>query len=70
MNRTRKREAGVARRRRPMALSGQAALGQEFEEARSIFELNDTDGDLGIHGLIDGDAWRSLGIEGPGERRS
>ena len=35
--------------------------------AQIYFELNDTDGDLGIHGLIDGDAWRSLEIEGPGE---
>ena len=26
-----------------------------FDEARLFFELNDTDGDLGIHGLIDGD---------------
>lgn len=27
------------------------------------FELNDTDGDLGIHALIDGEPWRSLEIE-------
>ncbi len=26
-----------------------------FDEARLFFELNDTDGDLGIHGKIDGD---------------
>ncbi|MGH8242466.1 MAG: hypothetical protein ACRETY_03855, partial [Steroidobacteraceae bacterium] len=50
-----------------MALSGQSALTQEFEEAQIYLELNDTDGDLGIHGLIDGDAWKSLEIEGPGE---
>jgi hypothetical protein len=37
----------------------------EFEEARLFFELNDTDGDLGIHGLVDGEAWKSLEIEGP-----
>ena len=30
-----------------------------------FFELNDTDGDLGIHGEIDGGAWTSLNIEGP-----
>jgi hypothetical protein len=36
-----------------------------FEEATIFFELNDTDGDLGIHGLIDGDAWKSLEIEDP-----
>jgi hypothetical protein len=40
----------------------------EFEEAHLYLELNDTDGDLGIHGLIDGDAWKSLEIEGPDER--
>jgi hypothetical protein len=34
-----------------------------FDEASVFFELNDTDGDLGIHALIDGDAWRSLGID-------
>jgi hypothetical protein len=53
--------------------SSPAALGQEghehaFSEAQLYFELNDTDGDLGIHGLIDGDAWKSLEIEGPGEQ--
>jgi hypothetical protein len=40
----------------------------EFEEAHIYLELNDTDGDLGIHGLIDGDAWKYLEIEGPDER--
>ena len=54
-----------------LALSSQAGHGQngpEFEVAQIYFELNDTDGDLGIHGLIDGDAWKSLEIEGPGEQ--
>ena len=41
---------------------------EEFEEAYLFFELNDTDGDLGIHALIDGDAWKSLEIEDPKER--
>jgi hypothetical protein len=36
-----------------------------FDEARIFFELNDTDGDLGIHALIDGDAWKRLEIEDP-----
>jgi len=40
-----------------------------FEEARLFFELNDTDGDLGIHGKIDGDEWKRLEIEDPNERR-
>jgi len=58
-----------------MAMSAQVGFGQDeeedeipFEEARLYFELNHTDGDLGIHGLIDGDAWKSLEIEGPNEQ--
>ena len=34
-----------------------------FDEAHLFFELNNTDGDLGIHALIDGDAWKSLRIK-------
>ena len=41
----------------------------EFEEAYLYFELNDTDGDLGIHGKVDGDAWKWVAIENPNERR-
>jgi len=41
----------------------------EFEEAELFFELNDTDGDLGIHALIDGEPWKRLEIEDPRERR-
>lgn len=40
-----------------------------FSEAHIFFELNNTDGDLGIHALIDGDAWRKLEIEDPNERK-
>ena len=40
-----------------------------FEEGRLFFELNDTDGDLGIHGKIDGDEWKRLKIEDPRERK-
>ena len=36
-----------------------------FDEAHIFFELNDTDGDLGIHALIDGEAWKKLEIEDP-----
>lgn len=36
-----------------------------FSEARLFFELNHTDGDLGIHALIDGDEWKRLEIEDP-----
>ena len=41
---------------------------EPFDEARIYFELNDTDGDLGIHGLVDGEAWHVLRLLGP-ERR-
>ena len=40
----------------------------ELEEAFLYFELNDTDGDLGIHGKADGDAWKRRKIEGPNDR--
>jgi hypothetical protein len=40
-----------------------------FEEARLFFELNHTDGDLGIHGLVDGDEWKRLEIEDPNDVR-
>lgn len=32
----------------------------EFEVAEVFFELNDTDGDLGIHALVDGEPWKRL----------
>jgi hypothetical protein len=51
-----------------MALACQTALTQEFEVVQIYLELNDTDGDLGIHGLIDGDDWKRLEIEGPGDK--
>ncbi len=37
--------------------------GLSFEEAFIFFELNNTDGDLGIHAKIDGDAWKRLKIK-------
>ena len=42
---------------------------EPFPVAELFFELNDTDGDLGIHADIDGGPWTSLEIEGPGERK-
>ncbi len=42
---------------------------EPFDEAHLFFELNNTDGDLGIHALIDGDAWRKLEIEDRDGRR-
>lgn len=41
----------------------------EWEVAEVFFELNDTDGDLGIHALIDGEEWKHLSIEDTRERR-
>ena len=38
-----------------------------FDEASIFFELNHTDGDLGIHALIDGEPWKKLEIEDPRE---
>ncbi|WOH36087.1 hypothetical protein RI844_11970 [Thalassotalea fonticola] len=34
----------------------------ELEEMELFFELNDTDGDLGIHGKFDGEEWKVLKI--------
>jgi hypothetical protein len=39
-----------------------------FTEAELFFELNDTDGDLGIHASIDGGPYVKLVIEDPGGR--
>jgi hypothetical protein len=49
---------------------GSAAQGQEipFDEADVFAELNDTDGDLGFHALIDGEAWDRLVLEAPNGR--
>jgi len=41
----------------------------ELDEAQLYFELNDTDGDLGIHGKADGDAWKRMKIEAPNGRK-
>lgn len=40
----------------------------EFEESLLYFELNNTDGDLGIHGKVDGDEWRQISLEDPNGR--
>ena len=41
-----------------------------FNVATIYFELNDTDGDLGIHALIDGEPWKILEIEAPNGRNN
>lgn len=42
-----------------------AAQELPYSEADVFFELNNTDGDLGIHASIDGRGWRDLIIEAP-----
>lgn len=39
-----------------------------FDQAELFLELNDTDGDLGLHGAIDGDPWKVLEVEDPNGR--
>jgi hypothetical protein len=39
-----------------------------FAEAGLFIELNNTDGDLGIHALIDGKPWKRLTLESPGKQ--
>ncbi len=41
---------------------------QPFADAELFVELNDTDGDLGLHASIDGGTWTSLEVEGPRDR--
>lgn len=45
------------------------ARAAEFSEAELFLELNDTDGDLGIHASIDGGAYKNLEIEDPRGRK-
>jgi hypothetical protein len=44
------------------------ALAVEFSEAEIFVELNDTDGDLGLHGSIDGGPYKRLEIDDPRDR--
>ena len=48
-----------------LGAAGPAAWAVEFPEAELYFELNDTDGDLGIHSSIDGPAYTKLKITDP-----
>jgi len=41
----------------------------ELDEADIFFELNDTDGDLGIHCRLDGEPWKRMMIVNPVGRR-
>jgi hypothetical protein len=40
----------------------------EFAESQLYFELNNTDGDLGIHGKVDGNEWQRVALEDPNGR--
>ncbi|MDH3600404.1 MAG: hypothetical protein OEU26_12285 [Candidatus Tectomicrobia bacterium] len=40
-----------------------------FPVGRLFFQLNDTDEDLGIHLLVDGEPWRTLEIDDPRDQR-
>jgi hypothetical protein len=51
-----------------MPLSSQGGKAQAFSEAELFFELNDTDGDLGIHASIDGGTWTHITITAPNGR--
>ncbi|MDJ0710446.1 MAG: hypothetical protein QNJ14_08655 [Woeseiaceae bacterium] len=57
-------------------LAGGIALADSHDDeeipwavAEVFFELNNTDGDLGIHALIDGEPWKRLRIEDVNERK-
>jgi hypothetical protein len=50
------------------AVSPPSVQAAEFSEAELFFELNDTDGDLGIHASIDGGPYSRLKIEDTNER--
>ena len=54
--------AGVA-----TALAAQTSPPGALAQAEVFLELNHTDGDLGFHAAIDGQSWKSLEVEGPGE---
>ncbi len=48
-----------------LAATAPAALAAEFSDAEIFVELNDSDGDLGLHGSIDGGPYKRLEIEDP-----
>lgn len=60
-----------------MALGAGLQTARSAEDGKTIplakasifFELNHTDGDLGIHVMIDGDAWKRLKVEDPNKEQ-
>lgn len=55
----------VLARSHPLTVTHAQASSRPFSVAELFVELNDTDGDLGLHSEIDGGTWTSLEIEGP-----
>ncbi len=52
-----------------VALPAVAIAAEEFDEFEPIIEINATDGDIGFHVLLDGDAWKVAKIfDGDGDR--
>ena len=47
---------------------GKQQPSQQFAQAELFVELNDTDGDLGLHAAIDGGTWTLLEVEDPRDR--
>jgi hypothetical protein len=41
----------------------------KLEDATTIIEVNDTDGDAGLQVFLDGEPWKSMKIERPGGKR-
>jgi hypothetical protein len=48
--------------------TGEQPLSQSFAQAELFVELNDTDGDLGLHAAIDGGTWTQLDVDDPRDR--
>ncbi len=49
-------------------VTGQETPSQPFAQAELFVELNDTDGDLGLHAAIDGGTWTFLEVDDPRDR--
>ena len=52
-----------------VALPALAIAAEEFDEFEPFIEINATDGDIGFHVLLDGEAWKVAKIfDGDGDR--
>ncbi|MBM3770031.1 MAG: hypothetical protein FJW27_01850 [Acidimicrobiia bacterium] len=52
----------------PLAAGQRLLLPRPFPVAELFLELNNTDGDLGMHSNLDGGGWTQLEVEGPSGR--